>query len=62
MNELDPEISKAYNRLTFHEFLEFIGRVVDKSFEESELVELSLDEKLEYILPDLLHLVGFKYT
>ena len=44
--------------MSYVEFLEFVARLADKIFEDSELSDILLDEKLEYILDDLLPLVG----
>ena len=60
-NEHDEKMSRNYSRLTFTEFLEFLGRIVDLSFRQSEMDELPLEEKLEHFLTDLLPLVGVKY-
>ena len=42
--------------MPFVEFCEFLARLVDKTFKGSEMEELPLEEKLEYILEDLLPL------
>ena len=39
------------------EFLEFIGRIADDQFFDSELEDIPLEEKIEYTLNDLLPLV-----
>mmetsp|Transcript_26731 Transcript_26731/g.35776 ORF Transcript_26731/g.35776 Transcript_26731/m.35776 type:complete len:181 (+) Transcript_26731:500-1042(+) len=57
-NEQDENMAKRYNELPFVEFCEFIGRLIESLFKESELEELPLDEKLEYILEDLMPLAG----
>ena len=46
--------------MTKVEFLEFISRIAELSFRESELEELHLYEKIEYILDDIFPLVGAK--
>lgn len=46
--------------MTKVEFLEFISRIAELSFHESELEELHLYEKIEYILDDIFPLVGAK--
>lgn len=61
VNELDEKQAQNYRRLTFTEFLEFLARLVTLHFEESELGELPLEEKLEYILIDLLPIVNFDF-
>lgn len=58
MVEDDDKDGKRYKKMTFEEFCEFIARCVEMLFKESELEELPLDEKLEYILEDLLPLAG----
>ena len=57
-NEQDDEQFKKYNEMPFCEFLEFVARLIDLIFEDSEMEDLALDEKLELILEDLLPLVG----
>lgn len=47
--------------MSFEEFCEFIARVVTSNFKDSELDELPLDEKLEFILEKLLPLVGHTF-
>lgn len=46
--------------MTKVEFLEFISRIAELSFHESELEDLHLFEKIEYILDDIFPLVGAK--
>mmetsp|Transcript_1661 Transcript_1661/g.2310 ORF Transcript_1661/g.2310 Transcript_1661/m.2310 type:complete len:82 (+) Transcript_1661:1033-1278(+) len=60
-NEVDENLGKRYTQLTFEEFCEFIARTIDRLFQESELEDLPLDEKLEYILEDLLPLAGHQF-
>lgn len=55
-NEDDIKDYKRYKKMVFEEFCEFISRCVETLFKESELDELPLDEKLEYILEDILPL------
>lgn len=42
------------------EFLEFIGRLADLQFKDSELEDINLDEKIEFTLCDLLPLVDYQ--
>ena len=44
------------------EFCEFVARLIDSLFADSELEEIPLDEKLEYILEDLLPMCGMQFT
>ena len=61
MHEEDEKLYRQYNKLTFVEFLEFISRITDMAFKESELERLTLEEKLEYTLTDWLPIVDKKY-
>lgn len=61
VNELDDNMVKRYHEMIFAEFCEFVARLIDKLFLGSELEELPLHEKLEYILEDLLPLVDQKF-
>jgi hypothetical protein len=45
-------------RLQFVEFLEFIGRVSHLKFMGTEMEELSLTQKICYIMDDLFTLIG----
>ena len=56
-NDTDPEGLKQYRKLTKVEFLEFIARVADLFFHESEMEDLQLYEKIEHVLDELLPLV-----
>jgi len=46
--------------LTYVEFLEFLARIAELYFEGSEMEELDLHVKLEYLLDELLPLVKAK--
>ena len=59
-NECDDKSSQEYFKLPFVEFLEFIARLVDIQFSDSELADMPLAEKLEHILKDLLALVKYE--
>ena len=48
--------------VTYVEFLELLARIAELSFRDTEMEEISLGEKLEYILEDLLPLVGATRT
>ena len=59
--EKEKKNVEGLQQLEFVEFLEFVGRVAHLKFEGSELEEqLRLDQKIEYILDDILALVGLK--
>ena len=60
INELDPGAEVQYKKLTKPEFLEFICRIAELFFKDSELEDLQLHEKLEYLLDDMFKLVGDK--
>lgn len=55
--ERDKKASPAYNELTYEEFLEMIGRIAFIKFQGSELDQLNLMTKIEYVLDDLFQLV-----
>ena len=53
-NETDDKQVKSYARLIEVEFIEFIARMTLVVFNDSELSDISLEEKLEYVLRNLL--------
>jgi len=59
-NEFDRDSLQEYNRLSYLEFMEFLVRVADLYFEDSEMKELELHEKFEYLLDEVLPLVNAK--
>ena len=61
VNELDDLHFYSYNRMVFEEFCEFIARVIVTLLKDSELEELPLEEKLEYILEVILPLAGHTF-
>ena len=60
IDELSFDGQKQYLKLSKVEFLEFIARISELYFKESEMEELNLYEKIEYVLDDLFKLVGAK--
>lgn len=54
------ETTAKYKRLAFVEFLEFIGRVAEMKYRNSDLEDLSLAQKIEFILDDMLAMVDVK--
>ena len=60
IEETSPEAKVTYNKLVFVEFLEFLGRIAELYFEGSEMEGLLLFEKLEFLLDELLPVVGAK--
>ena len=56
--ELAAEGKLEYRKLRRVEFLEFLARISDLYFRESEMEELELYEKIEHVLDDLLPLIG----
>ena len=59
--EKDQKSFESTQQLEHVEFLEFIGRLSFAKFQGSELEEqLNLAQKIEYILDDILPLVGLK--
>ena len=59
VDESDDGIKK-YNKLYFVEFLELIGRIADIKFRGTEVGNLPLNKKIEYVLDELLQLVEAK--
>lgn len=60
IEETNFEAVQAYKKLQYVEFLEFLGRVAELYFEGSEMEELELYQKIEYLLDELLPLVDAK--
>ena len=52
--------SRKYNKITFVEFLDFLGRLSQAKFDGSELADIPLAEKIEFLLSDLLEHFGHK--
>ena len=50
INEQDKDATAKYRKLQYVEFLEFIARFSIKIFEQSEMAELEIWEKIEYVL------------
>ena len=60
VNEFDKNSLQDYNKLTYLEFLEFLARIAELYFEESEMEDLDLHVKIEYLLDEILPLVNAK--
>ena len=60
VNEFDKNSLQDYNKLTYLEFLEFLARIAELYFEESEMEDLDLHVKIEYLLDEILPLVDAK--
>ena len=57
----ETEKGSKYNEIEFVEFLEMIVRVAYLKFQGSELEHsITLNQKVEYLLDDLLTIVGLK--
>ena len=59
-SEFERDSLQEYNKLSYVEFLEFLARIAELYFEGSEMEELELNIKLEYLLDEMLPLVGAK--
>ena len=59
-NEFEKDSLSEYNKLSYIEFLEFLARIAELYFEGSEMEELDLNIKLEYLLDEILPMVGAK--
>ena len=60
VDETSHEALSTYNKMIFVEFLEFLGRIAELYFEGSEMEELELHQKLEFLLDEILPVVGAK--
>ena len=60
--EHDSEGQLDYLKLSRVEFLEFIARIAELFFAESEMEELPLSEKVEHVLDEILPVIGAKRT
>ena len=58
INELDKKSQVTYIQITFVEFLEFLARIAELHFKDTEMEELLLSEKIGFMLDDLLTVVG----
>ena len=58
INELDKKSQVTYIQITFVEFLEFLARIAELHFKDTEMEELLLSEKIGFLLDDLLTVVG----
>ena len=52
------EATLKYKRLQFVEFLEMLGRIADLKFKGTDMERMKLTIKMEYVLEDVLALVG----
>ena len=59
-NEFDKDSLSEYNKLSYLEFLEFLARTAELYFQGSEMEELELNIKLEYLLDEILPFVDAK--
>ena len=59
-DEFNKESMTHYMKLSYVEFLEFLARIAELYFEGSEMEELELEHKLEYLLDELLPIVEAK--
>ena len=57
-NDIDAEGLNRYSRIIKVEFLEFIARIADLFFADSEMEDLELYEKIEHVLDDVFPLVN----
>ena len=58
--ELNRDATRKYTNMSYVEFLEFLARIAELYFEGSEMEELELNVKLEYLLDEILPLVDAK--
>ena len=57
VDETSREALKLYAKISFVEFLEFLARIAELNFKGSEMEDLELYEKLEYLLDDLFEIL-----
>ncbi len=57
VNELDKKSQVTYIQITYVEFLEFLARIAELVFADTEMVDLMLSEKIGLMLDDLLTVV-----
>ena len=57
VNETSRKATSQYMAVNYVEFLELIARVAELYFRDSEMEDLMLFKKVEYVLDDLLPLV-----
>ena len=57
VNELDKKSQVTYIQITYVEFLEFLARISELVFADTEMVDLMLSEKIGLMLDDLLTVV-----
>jgi len=60
VSEFERNSLQEYSKLNYVEFLEFLARIAELYFEGSEMEELELHSKIEYLLDEILTLVGAK--
>ena len=58
IHERDKKASPGYNEIDMVELLEMLGRIAHAKFSGSELDSIELHTKLEYVLDDLVQLIG----
>ena len=60
VEETNNEAKTTYQKLIYVEFLEFLGRIAELYFDGSEMEDLALVRKLEYLLDELLPIINAK--
>ena len=60
IEESNAEAAASYHRMVYVEFLEFLARIAELYFADSEMEDLELHVKLEYLLDELLPMVNAK--
>ena len=58
MNEMDRDGQAEYLKLNKAEFLEFLARIAELNFKDTEMEEIPLFEKIEHLLNEILPLIG----
>ena len=59
-NEIEVDGAQQYLNLSKVEFYEFLARISELLFIDSEMAELQLCEKVEYVLDDIFPLIDEK--
>ena len=60
INETKADAAVKYNSLKFEEFLEMIGRVAHLKYNLQEHADITLSQKIEFILDEILAVVKEK--
>ena len=60
VDESTADALRQYEKLLYVEFLEFLGRIAEQYFLGSEMEDLELHRKIEYLLDEILTVIDEK--